>query len=137
TPVFASATIFAGTVARFAWTFSDPVVGGFSIERDSGSGFAQVATVAGSARSLTNSGLSASTTYAYRVRATNSTGPSAYSGTGSVTTPPVGSINVNFALTNAPLPPGYLLDAGSPYGARTNGYTYGWYRSGVPVDLTA
>ena len=34
--------------------------------------------------------------------------------------------HVNFQPANAPVPAGYLVDAGNVYGARGNGLTYGW-----------
>ena len=37
----------------------------------------------------------------------------------------------------APIPPGYAQDVGLPYGDRGNGFSYGWYRSGAPVDIQA
>lgn len=41
--------------------------------------------------------------------------------------PAIGSdIYINFQLDTAPLPAGYLKDAGNIFGNRGNGYTYGW-----------
>ncbi|MDB6015628.1 MAG: hypothetical protein JWR19_117 [Pedosphaera sp.] len=36
------------------------------------------------------------------------------------------SLNVNFQPDTAPVPAGYLPDTGLPFGARTNGLSYGW-----------
>ena len=36
------------------------------------------------------------------------------------------AIHVNFQLSSAPVPAGYLKDGGQAYGARGNGQTYGW-----------
>lgn len=59
------------------------------IERCRGTGctnFAQIAAVAGTARTFTDTGLSNRTSYSYRVRAVNSVGVSPYSGVASATT---------------------------------------------------
>jgi glucose/arabinose dehydrogenase len=40
--------------------------------------------------------------------------------------PSVQTIRVNFQPAAAPVPAGYLPDGGAIYGARGNGYTYGW-----------
>ena len=42
------------------------------------------------------------------------------------------AIKVNFQPSSAPIPTGYLMDAGLVYGDRGNGFTYGWV-----VDNTA
>ena len=62
---------------------------GFKIERCAGSScsaFTQIASVGANVTTYTNSSLSASTTYTYRVRAFNISGDSGYSNTASVTT---------------------------------------------------
>lgn len=57
---------------------------GFKIERSiNGGSFAQIAQVAANVRSFANTGLNKNTTYAYRVRAFNAAGDSAYSNTAS------------------------------------------------------
>jgi titin len=70
----------AGNVATLTWTDHASNETGFKIERKTGSGnYAEVATVNANTTSYTNSGLSANTTYHYRVRAYNAAGNSAYS----------------------------------------------------------
>jgi uncharacterized repeat protein (TIGR01451 family) len=132
----ASTSLFASTVIRVAWT-SDPVVTGFSIEQSTdGVNFSPLATVGATARSYTNSGLTASTTYFYRIQAMNATGPSDYSAVVSNATPAIG-YNVNFQLGTSPIPPGYLKDIGDLFGDRTNGFSYGWATLGgtnITVD---
>src|SRR5439155_7382336 len=60
---------------------------GFKIERSSdGTNFTQIATAAAGATSYSDTGLASSTTYYYRVRATNSVGDSPYSSTASAQT---------------------------------------------------
>jgi hypothetical protein len=70
-----------------SWAASSGTVTSYQIERATGAtstSFTQVGTSSGT--SFTNSGLAASTTYRYRVRATNSAGNSAYSAITNVTT---------------------------------------------------
>jgi len=65
-------------------TFAKVLTG---IEQSTGGGaFTQVATVGAGVTNFTVTGLTASTAYSYRVRATNSAGDSAYSNTASATT---------------------------------------------------
>jgi len=74
---------------------------GFKIERKTGSGsFAEIITVGADATSYNDAGLSANTTYVYRVRAANSNGDSNYSNEASATTQ--GSTSSNLAL-NKPI----------------------------------
>ena len=37
-----------------------------------------------------------------------------------------GPVSINFQPADAPVPAGFLVDAGAAYGDRGNGYTYGW-----------
>src|SRR5205814_1331481 len=61
---------------------------GFLVERSAdGTTFAQIATVGAGVTSYHNTGLTANTTYYYRVRSYNSAGDSGYSNTASATTP--------------------------------------------------
>jgi len=73
---------------NLAWSDNSSDETGFKIERSltATSGFAQIATVGANATSYSNTGLSASTTYYYRVRAYNGAGDSAYSNPASATT---------------------------------------------------
>jgi transcriptional regulator CtsR len=62
---------------------------GFKIERKTGSGsYSQIATVGANVKSYSNSGLSANSTYYYRVRAYSAAGNSNYSNEASATTLP-------------------------------------------------
>jgi glucose/arabinose dehydrogenase len=45
---------------------------------------------------------------------------------------PAGTLRINFQVASAPVPAGYLPDAGHAYGPRAGGHTYGWN-----VDNTA
>src|SRR5207245_2508577 len=86
-----TATAASSSQINLAWTASTDDVGvaGYLVERCQGSGctgFAQVATVAGT--TYNDTGLAAATGYSYRVRATDAAGNlSGYSNTASATTP--------------------------------------------------
>src|SRR5207253_1469501 len=74
------------TQVNLSWTVNSTNQTGFKIERSGdGTTFAQIATVGANVSTYTDSGLTASSTYFYRVRAYNSAGNSAYSNTASVT----------------------------------------------------
>jgi chitodextrinase len=90
TPSSLTATAVSSTQISLVWVASTDNVGvaGYRIERCSGascSSFAQIAT--STTTSFTNTGLTASTSYSYRVRATDAAGNlSGYSNTASATT---------------------------------------------------
>jgi uncharacterized repeat protein (TIGR01451 family) len=135
-----TAFVYASTMLELSWTNTNPVVTGFSLERSpEGGPFAVVATLPGTQRAYQDTGLDASTTYAYRLQATNSTGFSDYSGVVTVSTPAV-SYNVNFANAingqpandPAPTPAGYVQDVGLVFADQGNGYSYGWNRDITP-----
>jgi hypothetical protein len=48
-------------------------------------------------------------------------------------------VRVNFQSADAEVPDGYLRDFGEPYGAKSQGLTYGWVHEGttVPVDIVS
>jgi inhibitor of cysteine peptidase len=83
----AAPTDLAATTASFSqidltWTDNANNETGFKIERCTGAdctGFAQIATVGTNVTSYSNTGLAASTSYSYRVRAYNAGGDSDYS----------------------------------------------------------
>lgn len=84
-----NAAAVSTTQINLTWTDNSSDETGFKLERCSGSGcsnFAEIATPTANAVSYNNTGLTASTTYAYRIRATNAGGDSAYSGTAEATT---------------------------------------------------
>ncbi len=90
-PTGLTATVASGSQVNLTWTASTDNVGvtGYRIERCQGSGcsnFTQIATTTGT--SYSDTGLTASTSYTYRVRATDaSSNLSAYSSLVSVSTP--------------------------------------------------
>ena len=83
----------------------------FKIERALGAGaFSQVTTVGANVTTYTDSGLAASTSYSYRVRAWNTSGDSTYSNSASATTS--GLINVAGASPNT----GFAYFVGQNFG---------------------
>ena len=93
TPTGLTATATSSTAINVAWTDQSNNETGFKIERKVGTGsFTQVATVGANVTTYPDSGLTASTGYSYRVRATNSVGDSAYSNTASATTQGAGTV---------------------------------------------
>jgi titin len=83
-----SASAVSSSQINLAWTDNSANESGFKIERSlsATSGFAQVATVGANVTTYQDTGLTAGTTYYYRVRAYNSAGDSGYSNTASATT---------------------------------------------------
>jgi subtilisin family serine protease len=84
----AAATASASQI-DLTWVDGSDNEDGFKIERCQGAGcanFGQIATVGAGTTSYSNTGLSASTTYSYRVRAFNGGGNSDFSNTASATT---------------------------------------------------
>jgi len=86
-PIGLSATAASGSEIDLAWTNGAAPQTGVKIERSiDGITFTQIALAAGAAVSYADTGLAASTTYSYRVRATSASGDSAYSNAASATT---------------------------------------------------
>ena len=88
-PTNLAATATSSAQINLTWADSDATEQGFKVERCTGAGcsdFAQIATVGANVTSYANTGLTASTSYSYRVRAYNSVGDSDYSNTASAVT---------------------------------------------------
>jgi hypothetical protein len=82
-----AATSVSSSQINLSWTDTSSNEDGFKIERSpDNSTFTEIATVGANIGSYQNTGLNASTTYYYRVRAYNAGGNSAYSATASATT---------------------------------------------------
>jgi predicted secreted protein len=84
-----TAVAVSSSQINLAWADNATDETGFKIERCTGAGcsnFTQIATVGANVTSYSNTGLAASTSYSYRVRAYNGGGDSAYSNTASATT---------------------------------------------------
>ena len=85
-----TATAMSSSQIDLAWADNANDEDGFKIERCAGTGctnFAQITTVISNVVSHSDTGLTAETTYCYRVRAFNSGGDSDYSNTACATTP--------------------------------------------------
>jgi hypothetical protein len=91
TPSSLSATAISSSQINLAWVDASGNESGFKIERSTAtSPWAQIGTVGVNVRTYSSTGLAASTTYSYRVRAYNTSGDSGYSNTGSATTQSAG-----------------------------------------------
>ena len=93
-PTNLAATAVSSSQINLSWTDSGTTEQGFKIERCAGAGcsdFAQIATVGANATSFSNTGLAASTSYSYRVRAYSSGVDSDYCNTATAVTAVVGS----------------------------------------------
>lgn len=66
---------------QLRWQNTSASQTGVTIERQNGASYVQIASVAATAQSFSDTGLNDGTTYCYRVRAFNSAGPSPYSNT--------------------------------------------------------
>jgi hypothetical protein len=94
TPPAAPSTLVATAVSSsridLSWSDNSDNEAGFTVERCTNSpcsdAFVPIATVAAGVTAYSNTGLQASTTYTYRVRASNVGGSSDYSNTASATT---------------------------------------------------
>jgi len=81
------ATATSSSTIDLSWSDNSGDETGFKIERASGGGaFAEIAIVGADVTTYPDTGLAASTSYDYRVRAYNGNGDSAYSNTASATT---------------------------------------------------
>jgi hypothetical protein len=87
-----SASAVSSNRIDLVWSDNSTNEDGFAIERSAdGVSFSQITTVAANLTSYSNTGLNASTTYTYRVRAFNSAGFSGYSNAASGTTTAIGT----------------------------------------------
>ena len=83
-----AATTASSSQIDLSWTDNSANESSFKIERKTGSAgtYAQIATVSANVTSYSSTGLTASTTYYYRIRAYNSGGNSSYSNEANATT---------------------------------------------------
>jgi hypothetical protein len=107
------------------WTDNATNEGGYRVERCTGascSDFAEIATLPANSVGYQNTGLSAATTYVYRVRAVNTAGNSAYSNTSSSTTAPIApSVTTNAATSVTET--GFTMNGSvNPNGVETSAY---------------
>ena len=103
-PSALAATAVSTTQINLSWTDNASNETGFKIERKTGSGgtYAQIATVNADVTGYNDTGLAATTTYYYRVRATNSIGDSSYSNEANATTSsPIPAAPSNLTATSS------------------------------------
>jgi fibronectin type 3 domain-containing protein len=88
-PANLTATATSGSEIALTWSDTSGNASSFLIERSAGTdtNFSQIAQIGGKVTTFTDSGLTPSTQYFYRVRATNSAGTSDYSSEASATPP--------------------------------------------------
>lgn len=93
-PTNLSAVATATSEVNLTWTDNSGIEAGFYVERAGSSAgpWTQIAALGNNSVRYTDAGLTAATTYYYRVRAYNQRANSAYSNTASVTTPGQGTI---------------------------------------------
>lgn len=105
-----TATVASSSQINLSWADNSTTETGFRIERKIGAGgtYNEIATVVANAASYSDTGLSASTTYYYRVRAYNAIGNSSYT-------------NETNATTQAPPPPSGGGDGGGGGGGGGGG----------------
>ena len=92
-PTGLTATAASSSQINLTWTDNSTNEDGFKIERDSGAGFVEIASTPANATatgSFSNTGLTASTTYTYQVRAYAGTLFSGYAGPASASTQAAG-----------------------------------------------
>lgn len=87
-PASLLATAVSAAQVNLNWTDTATNETGFKVERSANGGaFAQIGTLAANTVAFADNGVSAAVTYAYRIRAFNADGDSAYSNTTTATTP--------------------------------------------------
>jgi len=126
-----SASNISSTGATITWTTNEPADS--QVEYGTTTSYGQTSPIDGTlatTHSINLSGASAATTYHLRVKSRDAAGNLATSGDSVFTTTaiqPAGiSANINFQPAGPAAYPGYLVDSGSLYGVRGNGYSYGW-----------
>jgi transcriptional regulator CtsR/regulation of enolase protein 1 (concanavalin A-like superfamily) len=103
-PSVLAATAVSTTQINISWTDNASNETGFKVERKTGSGgtYSQIATVNPDVTGYNDTGLVATTTYYYRVRATNSIGDSSYSNEANATTSgPIPAAPSNLTATSS------------------------------------
>ena len=132
-PSNVTATPVSTSQVNLQWTDNSTNEEGFEVERCTGSGcsnFSLISTVGTNTTSFNNTGLSAGTTYTYRVRAYNSEGDSAYSNTVAAATPAIQrTLTVSKSGTGSGTVSGTGINCGSDCTET--------YNDGTSVSLTA
>ena len=121
---------------QLSWVDNSSDETGFNVERKTGTTgtYAQIASVGANVTSYTDSSLTNSTTYCYRVNAFNNAGNSLYSPEACATTP-AAIQTFSLAVTKAGTGSGTVSSA--PAGINCGSTCSGTYNSGTTVTLTA
>jgi hypothetical protein len=121
-----TATAASSSQINLVWTDNSTNETGFEIDRKTGStgSWSQIATTGAGVTSYSNTGLTASTTYYYRVRATNSAGDSADSNEASATTSGSGCSSSTTAISVGGSGSGSLATTDCASTVRTGGTFY-------------
>ena len=102
-PSLLAAVAVSSSQIDLAWVDNASDESGFRVERSIGGGaFAEIAVLGANVTAWSNTGLAANTNYAYRVRATNGAGSSAYTNTAQALTPsgpPIAPVSLSGAPT--------------------------------------
>ena len=105
TPTNLVATAVSSSQINLSWTDNSNNETGFKVERSpNGTSFSQIALRGANVTTFSNTGLAASTTYYYRVRAYNGSGNSAYSNIATATTLPAPTPTPTATPTPTPTP---------------------------------
>jgi Domain of unknown function (DUF1929)/Fibronectin type III domain len=134
-PTNLAAAVASSTQINLSWTNTSSNQTGVKIERSTDNAtFVQITVVGATAVSYSDTGLSGSTTYFYRVRATNVSGDSPYSNTASGTTPapppppatPPTFVQMNYATPQSPVTTVSVPFKATQSAANLNAVVVGW-----------
>ena len=106
-PSVLAVVVNSSTQITLTWVDNATDETGFKVERSANgtTGWSQIATPSANATSFTNTGLTASTAYFYRVRATNATGDSAFTSVANATTQAAGGGGLPVITASGENPP--------------------------------
>jgi len=132
-PTNLTATAISANRIDLAWTASTDNVGvtGYNIYRCTGSSCSPITNIdTSTTNSYSDTSLNSETTYTYTVSTydavPNTSNQSNQSSATTQSSSAGGEININFQPSGSDIPSGYLVDSGSVFANRGNGYSYGW-----------
>ncbi len=125
-PTNLNASAISSSLIDLAWTDASLTESGFELQRSlDGGTWDTVATVGANVTTHRDTGLTANTTYAYRVRAFSAAGTSAFSNTASATTTP--GVIVAVTVTSVGSEDGFILELNET--SETGGTAYATYNT--------
>lgn len=144
-PTALQATATSGTQITLRWTDNATTESGFEIEGSlDGTAFSQVTTLAPDATSFVVQGLSAGSTYWFRVRASGPNGSSAFSNTASATTPTPSTLGAPSGLVATALSTSEIRlnwtdnatsETGFDWAVSTDNVNFNW-QPGIAANVT-